>query len=235
MAESARDVEPPSRMNFFASLLFKLYAIKRSFIRRAVRRLLRRAEGGNLYSPTLRKIFKEYHGVDIGLYMSSSSCFEPGTIDKHTTIGRYCSIADGVRVMNRNHPMERRSTHGFFFNPRLGFASTDTIEYIPLDIGNDVWIGSNALIMPHVRSIGTGAVIAAGAVVAKDVPPYGVVVGNPARVVRFRFPQEVIVELLDSRWWEKSIEELNMKEFVSPLVAPGSESDADLPLPDRSS
>ena len=120
--------------------------------------------------------------------------------------------------MNRNHPMDFKSTHAFFFNPALGRCSGVELEYTPLDIGHDVWIGANALILPHTTNIGHGAVIAAGAVVNKDVPPYAVVVGNPARLVRFRFPPKVVEELLASKWWEKPIEELDMAEFSRPFL-----------------
>jgi serine acetyltransferase len=97
----------------------------------------------------------------------------------------------------------------------FNFVATDPIKDIPLKIGNDVWLGHNSIIMPNVKEIGTGAVIGAGAVVNKDVPPYAVVVGNPARVVKYRFEKCVIEELLKSKWWEKSIEELkpHIREF----------------------
>jgi len=196
------------------TLLYKLYGINRISIKRTVIKQVTRLEGGEFYSETLREIFKQYHKVEIGLY-SHGGCFVPGQVDKYTTIGRYCSIARTMRAMNRNHPMEFKSTHAFFFNPNLGICEKDCIEHIPLAIGSDVWIGHNAIIHPHVRTIGDGAVIGAGAVVNKDVPPYAVVVGNPARIVRFRFSKEVIQELLDSKWWEKSIEELkpHIREF----------------------
>jgi virginiamycin A acetyltransferase len=199
------------------SILFELYKIRSTALRRLVIRLACRFERGEFYSRTLRRIFREYHDVNIGMY-SQGGCFVPGAMDRHTTIGRYCSIAQGVRTMNRNHPMDYKSTHAFFFNPRLGYCGEDRIEYTPLSIGNDVWIGANALVLPHAKSIGDGAVIAAGAVVNKDVPPYAVVVGNPARVVRFRFPKEVIDQLLASRWWEKSLEDLNANEFTMPFL-----------------
>lgn len=189
------------------TLLFKLYGINRTSIKRTIINQVVRLEEGEFNSETLREIFKHYHKVQIGLY-THGGCFIPGQIDKFTTIGRYCSIARTARAMNRNHPMEFKSTHAYFFNPKLGICDTDNIEHIPLNIGNDVWIGHNALIHPHVRTIDDGAVIGAGAVVNKDVPPYAVVVGNPARIVRFRFSKEVIQELLDSKWWDKSIEEL---------------------------
>jgi hypothetical protein len=83
--------------------------------------------------------------------------------------------------------------------------------------------------MPHVRQIGHGAVVAAGAVVSNDVPPYAVVVGNPARVVRYRFPPAIIQRLLAEKWWERSIEELlpDLAEYLSEYApSNGFERDA---------
>lgn len=196
-------------------ILVRLYRFRR--LRRPVRTLLDRCEGGELYSVTLREIFRRYHQVDIGLY-THGGCFVPGQVDKHTVIGRYSSIARHVRIMNRNHPIDFKSSHAFFFNPELGCCENEVVPYIPLEIGNDVWVGHGAMILPHVKHIADGAVIAAGSVVNKDIPPYAVVVGNPARIVRYRFPNKVIEELLESRWWEKDIEELKscLHEFNSP-------------------
>lgn len=200
-----------------SNLLYKLYKIHNNRIRKFILSLIYRIEGDELYSKTLRRIFKDYHKVEIGLY-THGGCFIPELIDKYTKIGRYCSIARPIRIMNRNHPMEFKSTHALFFDPFLKFAKKDLIEYIPLTIGNDVWIGHNAIIMPHVKNISDGAVIGAGAVVNKDVPPYAIVVGNPARVVRYRFSQSTIDKLLASRWWEKSLDEIksNIQEFMQP-------------------
>ena len=205
-------------MSLVRECLYRLYRIPSINLRAVIRRQATRYEGGEFYSMTLRRIFRDYHNVDIGLY-THGYCFTPFAFDRHTTIGRYCSIAHGVRTMNRNHPMHFRSTHAFFFNPELGRCREDLVEYTPLEIGNDVWMGTNALILPNVRKICDGAVVAAGAVVNKDVPPYAVVVGNPARVVRFRFPEEVIADLLASRWWEKSIDDLEIKEFTRPFLS----------------
>jgi acetyltransferase-like isoleucine patch superfamily enzyme len=191
----------------FSRMLFRLYKVNRPRVRDLVLNLVRRMERGDIYSPTLRDIFRVYHEVSIGLY-SLGGCFKRNAMDRHTTIGRFCSIASGVRAMNRNHPMSFKSMHAFFYNPRLGYTEKDLVEYTPLVIGSDVWIGSNALILPGVRSIGHGAVIAAGAVVNKQIPPYAVVVGNPARVVRYRFSPPVIEKLLASCWWERPIEEI---------------------------
>jgi len=135
-------------------------------------------------------------------------CFREWAVDPETVIGRYCSIASGVRILTENHPMDFQSTHGFFFNPRFKYTKKNIVWRKKLTIGNDVWIGHNAIIMPNVSVVGNGAVIAAGAVVNKDVPPYAVVVGNPARTVRFRFSPSTIEKLQADRWWEKAISDI---------------------------
>jgi acetyltransferase-like isoleucine patch superfamily enzyme len=211
-------------MSLVATLFYHLYGKSGQSARTFIRKLVTRLERGEIHSRTLRRIFCDYHQVVIGLY-THGGCFVPGAIDNHTIIGRYCSIAHGVRTMNRNHPMEFKSTHAFFFNPELGRCREDRIAFTPLEVGNDVWIGAQAIIMPHVRQIGHGAVVAAGAVVNKDVPPYAVVVGNPARVVRFRFPKPVIEQLLASHWWEKPIDQLDIEEFSRPFVAETAQGD----------
>ena len=188
-------------------ILKRLYAVNRTGIRKAVLKLVKKWDGGEFFSETLRLIFKEYHGIAVGLY-THGGCFNIGSYHPHTSFGRYCSIARTARAFNRNHPLEFKSTHAFVFNPHLGCCQSDPLEYIPLKVGSDVWIGHNAIVMPHVESIGHGAVIAAGAVINKNIPPYGVAVGNPARVVRYRFPDHVIKDLLASEWWERPMEDL---------------------------
>lgn len=205
-----------------SNLLFKLYGIKNGRIRSLIIKIVNKIEGGEYYSKTLRKIFKEYWEVDVGMY-SAGGCFHEFQFDRKTTIGRYTSIAHTAYGINRNHPMEYKSTQAFFFNPIFKYSKKDNIEFIPLKIGNDVWIGHNAIIMPHVREIGDGAVIAAGAVVNKDVPPYAIAVGNPSRVVRYRFSKETIEKLLEEKWWKKSMEEIkiNFNEYSGPYEKEG--------------
>lgn len=195
-------------------LLVRLYAVPR--LRRPVLWVLRRIEGDEFRSVTLREIFSRYWGVTVGLY-THGGCFVPWMVDPRTTIGRYCSIAGGVRIVNHNHPLGFKSTSGLFFNPELGLCDDWLVEHNPLVIGNDVWIGANAVIMPEVNSIGDGAVIGAGAIVNRDVPAYAVVLGNPGRIVKYRFPEDVIARLLTEKWWEKDIDELgDVSEFQRP-------------------
>lgn len=122
--------------------------------------------------------------------------------------GKFCSIARGVRINPGNHPMDRPSQHHFTYRRKMfGMDTKDDEGFFnwrrekKVSIGHDVWIGHSATIMPGVK-IGTGAVIGSGAVVTKDIPPYSVAVGVPAKVIKKRFGDEVIGGLLDMKWWE---------------------------------
>jgi acetyltransferase-like isoleucine patch superfamily enzyme len=201
-------------------LLFYLYGyFKRGSIRRFIRFLVLRLESGPASSVTIRNIFATYHDVNVGMY-TGRGCFVLGNFKPGTKIGRYTAIYRTVIAFNANHPMNTKSTHAFFYNPKLGYAKTDLLTRTKLTIGNDVWIGHNAIILSSVSSIGDGAIIGAGTVLHQDVPPYAVVAGNPSRVVRYRFSKKIIEELLAERWWEKSIKELQaeFKSFQKPLA-----------------
>ena len=128
-------------------------------------------------------------------------------------IGKFSQIATGVEfVMNgANHQMNAVSTFPFYTLEGWEMDPPSP-ENLPLKgdtvIGNDVWIGQNAVILPGVH-IGDGAIIGANCVVGKDVEPYTVVIGNPAKVLRKRFDDELIDLLLAFKWWDKGIEEIN--------------------------
>lgn len=135
------------------------------------------------------------------------------SIIQNTTIGKFCSIANDVKIGLGNHPLEYFTTSPLFYtkvNP-FNFKLIDNLnrfqEYIPVNIGHDVWIGANAIILDGI-SVGNGAVIAAGSVVTKDVPSYAIVGGVPAKIIKYRFTQNKIDKLLESKWWEYSIEEI---------------------------
>ena len=137
-------------------------------------------------------------------------------------IGQFCQIAAGVEfVMNgANHQMNAVSTFPFYTLEGWSMNPPEPVD-LPLKgdtvIGNDVWIGQNAVILPGVH-IGDGAIIGANSVVGSDIDPYTIVVGNPARVLRKRFDDELISYLLKLRWWDKSIEEI---ENLMPILSCG--------------
>lgn len=120
-------------------------------------------------------------------------------------IGRYTSIASNVTLGGARHPMERVSMSPAFYAGRdsikTKFAEFDLPPPTKIIIGHDVWIGKSAIVLPGV-TIGNGAVVGAGSVVTKDVPPYAIVAGNPARLIRFRFSEGVIEKLQASQWWQ---------------------------------
>ena len=149
---------------------------------------------------------RERCGVSIGAY-SYGPCFEPGNFGKGTKIGRYVSIAPRVRAYQANHPLDRLSTHGFFFNSELGYVRETNVPFTSLIIEHDAWIGDSVIITPNCRRIGLGAVVGAGSIVTKDVPDFAIVAGNPAKVIKWRFTPEMQEWIRDSRWWERPVGE----------------------------
>jgi virginiamycin A acetyltransferase len=203
-----------------ASVALQLYArLRGERPRSLLRKWVNKIEGGPAFSLTIRKIFREFHRVNVGLYTAGPCAVRPEIFHRGTTMGRYSSICEAVRTFTRNHTTSTKSTHGFFDNPAAGKVRTDLIPWGNLVIGNGVWIGHNAIILPPTERIGDGAVITAGSVVYSDVPPYAIVSGFPARVVGYRFSKAVIAKLLESRWWERSPAELTAdKEYYWRLV-----------------
>lgn len=137
-------------------------------------------------------------------------------------IGKFCSISPNVKVISATHPLHYVSTSPVFFSPEkqcnASFSKSkrfddelfvDKENGISCCIGNDVWIGENVLIKGGV-SIGDGSCIAMGAVVVSDVPPYSIVGGVPAKVIRKRFSDEIIDKIIKSDWWNKDTEWLKL-------------------------
>ncbi|WP_213769344.1 chloramphenicol acetyltransferase [Bradyrhizobium sp. dw_78] len=134
----------------------------------------------------------------------------------YTTIGKFCSIAAMTRINPGNHPMHRATQAHFTYRASAYFAEeSDDAEFFEwrrahhVDIGHDVWIGHGAIVLPG-RNVGTGAVVAAGAIVTKDIPAYTIVGGNPARVIKRRFPETIGDRLAALAWWEWDHETLRL-------------------------
>lgn len=128
-------------------------------------------------------------------------------IVQNATIGAYCSIANDSYIGLGIHPKSHFSTSPLFYkmrNPlkvKVVNMDLEFDEYQPVCIGNDVWVGARATILDGVV-VGDGAIVAAGSVVTKDVPPYAIIAGVPAKIINFRFNQEKIKHLLELKWWE---------------------------------
>lgn len=177
------------------------------------------------------------HSLEMGAFSYAVSGFYFGA-----RIGRYCSFGEQVQIGRHPHPMHWFSTSPFFYesyNAVLDLEPPAGVELEPrkdfkrkgppvvakmTTIGNDVWIGHGAFILPGVK-IGDGACIAAMSVVTRDVPPYAIVAGSPARVKRYRFPEAQIEELLKARWWDwapwdlKGVQVDDVPAFISRVSA----------------
>lgn len=143
-------------------------------------------EGGEKLSLTLRSYVSEKYKVNVG---------------------QYCSFASDVNYYGANHPYNRFSMSPYFYNKLFGFDVED-VDRFGLTIGHDVWIGARTIITCSCSSIGNGAVIGAGSVVTKDVPPYSIVAGVPAKIIKNRFDKKTMSLLEKSRWFELSPEQL---------------------------
>ncbi|WP_027087253.1 CatB-related O-acetyltransferase [Cohnella panacarvi] len=173
------------------------------------------------------------HGVKIGKYSYGveQHCY-PDTLLE--SVGAFCSINTHSLIGMVNHPTTLITTHPFLYHPNdyMGeFIPSDLLDTHSLAdinaltkngkivIGNDVWIGAKTVILPSVH-IGNGAIVAAGAVVTKDVPDYAIVAGVPAKVIKYRFSREEITILNEIRWWEWPDEKIASKSklFANPKL-----------------
>lgn len=118
-----------------------------------------------------------------------------------TDIGNYVSIANNVSIGQGEHLLDEISTSSLFYTRPL-----ETLTMKPCSIGHDVWIGVDAVVLRGVH-IGNGAVIGANSVVTKDVPPFAIVVGSPAKVIKYRFNEDKIKEINDAKWWDEELDE----------------------------
>lgn len=163
------------------------------------------------------------HTVQLGAF----SYMHSGQLYMVASIGRFCSMGEGILlgVDPQGHPSHWLSTHPFQYEMKYATEVANhnyQSSWQDVVIGHDVWIGQDALVMKGV-TIGTGAIVGARSVVTKDVPPYAVVAGMPAKVIKYRFPAEIIDQLLASQWWElnpayiKSLPVNNITAFLNAL------------------
>ena len=136
----------------------------------------------------------------------------------NTEIGSFCSISYGVTIGPPDHNFNRLTTHPFLHNKKYNILEEqDLLATSKFDrqckIGHDVWIGCNATILRGV-TIGDGAVIGANSLVNKDVPPYAIVGGVPARIIKYRFSNEIIKELLSIKWWNWSVDCIKKNKHI---------------------
>jgi acetyltransferase-like isoleucine patch superfamily enzyme len=170
----------------------------------------------NPNSLSLQERFPEYQ-FGRGTYDSDLQIFSWGE-GATLRIGSFCSIAPGVQILiGGEHRVDLVTTYPFNVFWKAGKQiKGHPVTKGDVDIGNDVWIAKEAMILSGVK-IGDGAVIGARAVVAKDVPPYAIVVGNPARVIRHRFDREAIQKLLEIKWW--NWDDAQIVEFLPKLLS----------------
>ena len=194
-------------MNKIKLLSFIFSHCKNGIIQRRCIKKICQIEGGEAYSKTARLLFEKQYGLHIGYGTYGGVWTSANLRWENLTIGNYCSIAANVSIYTGNHPTNFFTTHPIMYNPDLG--ASEAISFSQhLTIGNDVWIGQNAIILPSCHKIGNGAVIGAGSIVTKDIEPYSINVGNPARAIRKRFSDEVIKKLEETHWWEMELDEL---------------------------
>ncbi len=159
-------------------------------------------QGGEKTSTLLREIIWKKNKVKIGLHTYGGCFSDEFNLGGQVEIGRYCSVGPNVHYFGANHPMNYASMSPYFYQKSWGGESVTDIQRHKLVVGNDCWIGASSIITCNCKKIGNGAVIGAGAVVTKDVEPYSIVAGNPARVIKYRFDEETITLLEKSKWYD---------------------------------
>lgn len=191
--------------------------------------------GIHRHKPTDNIIFEDNLEIELycaffmgnNLHNIGSFSYSWSILPIHTQMGRYCSIARGASVLGTRHPIEwvtsSSSTYDNKFIIFKKFAEdmqaehkiyprTQSTRKHGIIIGNDVWIGANVVLKGDIV-IGTGAVIAANSVVVKDVPPYAIIGGNPAKIIKYRFSEYQILRLLETQWWEYAITDIQKFDF----------------------
>lgn len=183
-------------------------------------------------------VIEPYSAFLVGNFFHSMGAFSSSfsnTLPINTVVGRYCSLASNIRRFGANHPTDRFTTSLLTYSQDLSIfdaynsehqatfsCKPSSIEnYSPIIIGNDVWIGQDVSFVSTGITVGNGAVVAAGSIVTKDVPPFAIVGGAPARILKYRFDEDVCKELQRLQWWKyaytnfKGIEgDISIEKFI---------------------
>ncbi|KTF19690.1 hypothetical protein ATS76_00735 [Pseudoalteromonas sp. 10-33] len=133
------------------------------------------------------------------------SYVSPQSIIVNSKIGKYCSIGPGCKIGLGNHPLTDFSTSPYIYNNTL-FKKRRDEDFLPVTVGNDCWIGANVLILGGIK-IGNGVIIGAGSIVTRDIPDFAIVVGAPAKIIRYRFDEKDTAFINESNWWDLDPEE----------------------------
>ncbi len=211
-------------------------ALKEKPIKQKFKKVLKEKVRNSIFSvfPNLKKVIRLNHQIlNVRSYLGKSTkIYSPSrlsdtiignytyisekSIINNAVIGKFCSIGTNFIAGRGVHPTKSISTHPMFYSTAnqngMTLSKDDKIkEFLPITIGNDVFIGMNVTILDGI-TIGDGAIIGAGAVVSKNIPPYAIAVGNPATVVKYRFDEETINKLLKIKWWNFKDEDLKLIE-----------------------
>ncbi|MEM9752415.1 MAG: CatB-related O-acetyltransferase [Planctomycetota bacterium] len=222
---------PPSAEGFYradelrvgkrSALLQKLYGkcFKKRFLAYRIMNKAVWAEGGPEFSFTAREILRVHHGVRIGAY-TYGPVLRPYYTPRFVSVGRYSSIGPDLQFYRANHPIDTLSSHPIFYSAHLGYAKRTLVDWLDLEIGSDAWIGARVTVLPGCRRIGHGSVVAAGAVLTRDVGDFEVVGGVPGKLLKYRFADEGLRKaILANPWWEKPVDEVaaHMDAMQTPL------------------
>lgn len=200
-----------------AAIFRKIY--KKQIIPKKVKKL---SGGYRCSNDIVRWYIEKYYRIKVGKY---TTYYDDILLDAPAieSIGSFCSIAKNVHFTEGNHPLHCITTSPILYNDTFNICQKG-ISLFDLEsrngkskIGNDVWIGRDVTILPSVN-IGDGAVIGTGAVVNKDIPPYAIAVGVPARVIKYRFTPKEIEILLQLKWWDWPDDKIKekLKLFYNP-------------------
>lgn len=194
-------------------LVWVLKHSKNARLNRYLEKKIAQLDGGFYYSPLIRSLYKELHGLTIG-YGSYGGCWNNSSLWwSNIIIGNYCSFAVNVTLFPADHPLNIFTTHPIAYDTYAGGANVQRyfsdMGVVSLKIGHGVWFGNNTIVLSGCKNIGNGAIIGAGSVVTHDVPPYAIVVGNPAKILRYRLSPEQIERVEASQWWLLDKDQIN--------------------------